>query len=202
MCPRIATWRSSMHLNLNVQNNFWSLKNGQPTHPTFPVLTNDTTIPSVVQVPNLMVSVIPLYCLFASNSSTEWLVVRDKIKLSFLPLCSYPLWSGCTISPLKRCWSPLALYLTLALCIIRFLQSSEMILTETTVFMSLVPWKLLTRFTNPQLLSLAWIDHSLHLVPLSWKQASSFLVSGSLYWPFPLTKMLFLLPFPSLAPSS
>lgn len=99
----VATWMSSMHLNLNVWSKFWSPNSGQSTHPPFPVLTNDTTIPSEVQVPDLMVSLIQLSCtaclhLIHQQSGcsfmTEWNCPSFPLQLPLLVQVAWPLpWS-------------------------------------------------------------------------------------------------------------
>lgn len=124
-----------MHLNSNVRNNFWSPESGQPTHPTFPVLTNDTGIPSVVRIPNVMVIFDPLSCTACLHQihPTDWLFLHDKIKLLPVPLCS------CLLvrlhdPPPEALLEPSGTLPPSCPCIIHFLQGSQVMFTETILF--------------------------------------------------------------------
>lgn len=130
----VATWMSSMHLNLNVWSKFWSPKSGQSTHPPFPVLTNDTTIPSEVQVPDLMVSLIQLSCtaclhLIHQQSGcsfmTEWNCPSFPLQLPPLVQAAWSLpWS--IVEPSGTLSLSCPLYNTFS--------AEQTIFTETTLF--------------------------------------------------------------------
>lgn len=194
---------SSMHLNVNVQNNFWSLKSGQPT-PDLPCLHrwHHHSFNGPDPKSHGIFDPTFLYRLFTSNSSIRWLFLHNKIKLSSFLFAVISLGQAIWSLPWSiagAVWhstSVLPLYNTFPAEYSNDLYRNHIVscLWFPGNFWPALP--IPGFLCQPESIILLIGYHSL----ASW--ASSFLVSGSLHWPFLLTKMLFLLPFPSLTLSS
>lgn len=140
-----------------------------------------------------------LYHLSTSHPSARLSVPPHGYEITpFLPGSSLPR-SGCPrLSPEAWPW-PVGTRPPSCPCVRHFLQSSQMSFTETTPLSSLIAQnlpavlygKFLTWFTHPGFLP--WPLSHLLLISAIVLPAGKALVSGSLHWPFPLAKMLFLL---------